>query len=223
MVDKIIALGLIDVRDIEEVGAGPLMEELGLEEPLAQTIVDRCTEEAKLVIVEQEQKKAAEAKAKAADAALLAAGMKGVDAEAFANPLLPPAELAVKTEEEITATDESAGDRMPLAMEATEGIAPELTTHKEQDFGGGGSSGGGELSPAERAIHGVVPGGASGDAAGEIVGEMTDRAEPAEESGEEPPPEESAGEQTFADENDETAALAEGRAFPPRESRDDGR
>src|SRR5687767_2520852 len=36
MVDKVIALGLIDVRDIEEVGTGPLMEELGLGEETAQ-------------------------------------------------------------------------------------------------------------------------------------------------------------------------------------------
>ena len=32
MVDKVVVLGLIDVRDLEEVGAGPLMEELGLTE-----------------------------------------------------------------------------------------------------------------------------------------------------------------------------------------------
>src|SRR5690242_6011248 len=68
MVDKIIALGLIDVRDIEEVGMGPLMEELKLDEELAQRIVDRCAQEAKIVAVEQEQKKAAEASAKAAEA-----------------------------------------------------------------------------------------------------------------------------------------------------------
>src|SRR6202012_5488524 len=36
MVDKVIALGLIDVRDLEEVGTGPLMEELGLGEETAQ-------------------------------------------------------------------------------------------------------------------------------------------------------------------------------------------
>src|SRR5881394_623609 len=65
MVDKCIALGLIDVRDIEEVGMGPLMEEVGMTEELAQRIVDRCTGEAKIVAVEQEAKKAAEAKAKA--------------------------------------------------------------------------------------------------------------------------------------------------------------
>src|SRR2546430_12320231 len=69
MVDKVIALGLIDVRDIEEVGTGPLMEELGLDEETAQRVVDRCAEEAKIVAVEQEEKKAAELAAKRAGAA----------------------------------------------------------------------------------------------------------------------------------------------------------
>src|SRR5215213_2909135 len=69
MVDKIIALGLIDVRDVEEVSTPPLVEELKLDEEFAQRIVDRCAEEAKLVVVEQEHKKAADAKAKAALAA----------------------------------------------------------------------------------------------------------------------------------------------------------
>src|SRR3954465_5334179 len=62
MVDKIIALGLIDVRDIEEVGTGPLMEEVGLEESMAERVVNRCAEEAKIVAVEQEKKKAEQAK-----------------------------------------------------------------------------------------------------------------------------------------------------------------
>src|SRR5438093_1042170 len=51
-VDKVIALGLIDVRDIEEVGTGPLMEELGLDEALAQIVVDKCATEAKIVAKE---------------------------------------------------------------------------------------------------------------------------------------------------------------------------
>src|SRR3954462_15115249 len=99
MVDKIIALGLIDVRDIEEVGTGPLMEELGLVEETAQKVVDRCSDEAKVVAVEQEKKKAADAAQRSASAAagLLGgplnptgeAGSRGVDAVAFANPLLP--------------------------------------------------------------------------------------------------------------------------------------
>ena len=179
MVDKIIALGLIDVRDIEEVSTGPLMEELQLTEELAQRIVDRCTEEAKIVAVEAEAKKAADAKAKAANqAALMGVASRGVDGVAFANPLLPQtADAAVKTEESITpAPADEAGERLPLAMEATEGIAPELTTHKEGIFGAGG-----ELSPEEEAIQGAA-GGSS----------------PASE-----------------DEDDDTAALAEGRMSPP--------
>src|SRR5580658_4056650 len=73
MIDKVIVLGLIDVRDLEEVGVGPLMEELGLDEATAQAVVDRCSEEAKLVAVEQEAKKAADASARAADRAALLA------------------------------------------------------------------------------------------------------------------------------------------------------
>src|SRR5215208_1677930 len=99
MVDKMIALGLIDVRDIEEVGTGPLMEELSLDEETAQKVVDRCSEEAKIVAVEQEAKKKADAAAKAADKAafdgvlgaaaaagaggLAGVGARGIDGEAF--------------------------------------------------------------------------------------------------------------------------------------------
>src|SRR5436190_6426349 len=68
MVDKMIALGLIDVRDIEEVGTGPLMEEIGLEEDMATRIVERCTAEAKNSAVEQEEKKHCEAAERAAGA-----------------------------------------------------------------------------------------------------------------------------------------------------------
>src|SRR2546421_6238408 len=76
-VDKVVALGLIDVRDIEEVGSGPLMEELGLDEPTAQKVVDRCADEAKIVAVEQEKKKAEQGKAH--------------DAKNAAGPSPPPA------------------------------------------------------------------------------------------------------------------------------------
>src|ERR1700728_3510106 len=67
MIDRVIVMGLIDVRDMEEVGVGPLVEELaelGLDEETAQKIVDRCSEEAKIVAVEQEAKKIADASAK---------------------------------------------------------------------------------------------------------------------------------------------------------------
>src|SRR3989440_675462 len=107
-IDKAIALGLIDVRDIEEVGTGPLMEELGLDEALAQIVVDKCATEAKIVAKEQEEKKVAEAKKKAADRAAFegaGAGMRGINAEAFANPLLPQNDAASA---QSTAADEAA-------------------------------------------------------------------------------------------------------------------
>src|SRR5271163_2030975 len=94
MVDKVIALGLIDVRDIEEVGTGPLMEELKLDEATAQRVVDRCAEEAKVVAVEQEAKKAADARAKAADRDALMALAHG---SADAGPSEPAPEAETST------------------------------------------------------------------------------------------------------------------------------
>src|SRR2546421_10851727 len=76
-VDKVVALGLIDVRDIEEVGVGPLMEEVGLEESMAERVGNRCADEAKIVAVEQEKKKAEQGKAH--------------DAKNAAGPSPPPA------------------------------------------------------------------------------------------------------------------------------------
>src|SRR3954469_7088497 len=127
-VDKVIALGLIDVRDIEEVGTGPLMEELGLSEEIAEKVVSRCGEEAKVVQAEQETKKAAEAKARAqAAAAFAGAGAsasasasgglggpfnptgaptsRGVDGVAFANPLLQQGPIS----EDSTIGNDNAG------------------------------------------------------------------------------------------------------------------
>jgi N utilization substance protein A len=180
MVDKVIALGLIDVRDIEEVGTGPLMEELGLGEEMAQKIVDRCAEEAKIVAAEQEAKRAAEASAKAA-------------AVAGPNPL----EMALAADsstagEEVgsEAPGEGTGeDSLPGPIEAAAGGAPEVITHKEH-----ADSNGEELSPEEQALH--IPG---------AEGQSPDE------------------EEQYADEDTDTAALAEGRANPPTDTIDEPR
>src|SRR3982750_4270176 len=131
-VDKVIALGLIDVRDIEEVGAGPLMEELGIEESVANAAVEKCAAEAKIVAVEQEKKKAEAARAKASGgvgvsgapdlAALM--GMKGVDG--VAGQPAPPRAIQEDGNGEAAAPDAAGGDdagleRMPGALESAEG------------------------------------------------------------------------------------------------------
>ena len=170
MVDKIIALGLIDVRDIEEVGIGPLMEELGLSEEMAQRVVERCAEEAKIVATEQEAKRLAEASAKAA------AGPNALE-------MALAADASARGETEESASDASAAANMPGPMEATEGAAPEVVTHQEQQ------SVGDELSPEEQAVH---VGGSDDEAAGDS--------------------------KEYADEDADTAALAEGRAPPPADA-----
>ncbi|MDB5328964.1 MAG: nusA [Phycisphaerales bacterium] len=195
MVDKIIALGLIDVRDIDEVGTGPLMEELTLDEARAQEVVDRCSEEAKLVAVEQEAKKANEARTKAAErAAMFASGAARPTAAAapagttdiFGDALRATPVAGPSAEEGGAPDADTTGTTVPGAMEATEGAAPEVTTHDERTFAANA-----ELSPEEQAIQGVT---------------SDDSAEDAKE---------------YADEDADTAALAEGRAEPPTSHREE--
>jgi hypothetical protein len=180
---------LIDVRDIEEVGAGPLMEELGFEEPKATEVVTRCAEEAKIVAGEQEAKKATEASAKAKDRAALAAsgGRDGsgdsAAARAFADALQIPQSKDAPVEEPAAdfAEGSNGSGTMPGPMEAAEGGAPETVTHAATAFASAD-----ELSPEEEAIQGI---------------------------GESPDP----NHKELPDENEEAAALAEGRLAPPEE------
>ncbi len=57
-VDKLLALGIISVLDLEEVGLVPLVEELGVEESLAKSIVTAASEEAKRLAAEKSKKQA---------------------------------------------------------------------------------------------------------------------------------------------------------------------
>src|SRR5690348_13521770 len=186
MVDKVVALGLIDVRDIEEVGTGPLMEELGLDEPKAQQVVDRAAAEAKIVAVEQEAKKAAEASARAADRSAIFGNVGAAGTEIRSASATPEAAEAPAPAAE-TPEAEAAGQTMPGPMETSEGGAPEVTTHSEELVAVNE-----ELSPEEQAVHG---------------GGMEESTEPARKE--------------FADEDGDTAALAEGRAQPPSDTRDE--
>jgi hypothetical protein len=77
---------------------------------------------------------------------------------------------------------EPTSDRMPGALEATEGGAPEIITHDSKSIAAEG-----ELSPEEEAIHPVSGVQSQGER------ERKD----------------------LADENEDAAALAEGRVDPP--------
>ncbi|MBX3376038.1 MAG: transcription termination/antitermination protein NusA [Phycisphaeraceae bacterium] len=63
MADKLAAMGMVSVFDIEEVGAEVLVSELGVTEDTARTIVEKASAKAKIV-AEQQQKEKEEAEAK---------------------------------------------------------------------------------------------------------------------------------------------------------------
>ncbi len=60
LVDKLIALGIISVLDLDDVGAEPLVTELNIESELAQRLVTTAIEEAKKLASEAKQKQAEE-------------------------------------------------------------------------------------------------------------------------------------------------------------------
>lgn len=70
MIDKLVALGVISVFDVEEVGADYLSETLALELTLAQEVVKIAGERAK-VVAEQQQKDKAEAERRKAELAAM--------------------------------------------------------------------------------------------------------------------------------------------------------
>ena len=92
IVSQIIALGMVNVLDVEEVGPDPLVKELQLERALAEKIVARCVEEGKKVAEQQARNRAA----KAAEAAKVAKVAEASAAEAAAGggPASAPASEA---------------------------------------------------------------------------------------------------------------------------------
>jgi len=82
VIDKLIAMGIISLMDLEEVGTEPLTAELGLTPELAEKAYAVICEAAKRVAAEMEAKKAAEQEAKAQ--AVVAGSEAQVDAGAEA-------------------------------------------------------------------------------------------------------------------------------------------
>lgn len=72
-IEKMMAMGIISLGDVEEIGVEPLTKVLGLSEELAQTVISTSSEAAKRLIAEAEAAKAAAAAEAAAAAAVGAA------------------------------------------------------------------------------------------------------------------------------------------------------
>lgn len=119
MLDKLAALGMVSVFDIEEVGVAVLTEELEITPELAQKMVEEASAKAKIVAEQQEREKAeAEARRKQEEAAArrLLAGEMGADEDADLRAAAILSLGAVSSEapahKEESPTDPDALDRM---------------------------------------------------------------------------------------------------------------
>ena len=135
VVDQIIAMGMVNVLDVEEVGAEPLVSSeqgLGLEEAVAQSIVIACAEEARRVAAEKEkEKQAASEAAEAAAAAEVQAAKEA--AEAGEEAAEEPEEAAEEPEEAAEEPAEVAEESSEVAEEASDGGETESIVSDEND------------------------------------------------------------------------------------------
>jgi N utilization substance protein A len=158
MLDRMGALGMISVFDVEEVGAAVLQQELGMSEELSLGVVDTCAAQAKIVAEQQQaEKEEAErrrAEEEAAGAALLggtateaAAAEPDASAEAAAASILgggdpvEPAAPAQPAPAEEPPTDEAPAEEPAAEEPATEETptgaepAPEEVTNETNETG----------------------------------------------------------------------------------------
>lgn len=129
--ERISLLGMISVMDVQEVGPDTLVAELDLTKELAEIIVNRCTEEAKLVEVERAEEKNRAAEALKAGAALTetpeAAPSEG---DASGDSEIPAADSTADAEPKAaseSSAEESPAEAASVGAPAGEADAPEMT------------------------------------------------------------------------------------------------
>ncbi|MDP6543053.1 MAG: transcription termination factor NusA [Phycisphaerae bacterium] len=135
MVDQVIAMGMVNVLDVEEVGAEPLIGDLKLEKTLAQNIVIACAEEARRVAAEKEREKQAAAEAAEAQAAKDKEPAEAAEepAEAAEEPAEAAEEPAEVAEEPAEAAEEPAeAAEEPADSDETESVASDENDDKNQ-------------------------------------------------------------------------------------------
>jgi len=128
MLDRMGALGMISVFDVEEVGVGVLEAELGMSAELARTVVGTCGEKAKIV-AEQQQKEKEEAERRrleeeAAGAALLGTGLE------------TDADSQVETDEQADAAAAAILGEFPPEPLPSQDAVPGLAEAAEASAGG---------------------------------------------------------------------------------------
>ena len=138
IIDQIVAMGMVNVLDVEEVGPDPLLTELQMDEGLARQIVITCAEEARRVAKEKEQaRKEAEAAKEEAQAEPAGEGAETEPDAAAADEApaeqeepeasephqdteVPEAEVGVATADEAASDQEPAPQTLPEPQADTE-------------------------------------------------------------------------------------------------------
>jgi N utilization substance protein A len=129
MLDRMGALGMISVFDIEEVGTGVLTEELGMSDELAEALVAHCAERAK-VVAEQQQKEKEEAEArKKAEEATATAVLDGGEAGEGASAVDVDAEAESAADAIL-----GGGDGAPPPIDPSSSSTPASTEGDDADL-----------------------------------------------------------------------------------------
>ncbi len=137
IVDQIIAMGMVNVLDVEEVGREPLIKELQMSAELAAKIGEHCAEAARRIAEEQAQARAdAEEQAKAkADAEKQAKADASAAASAAAAAAETSAEkpTAAEAESPEPAAASETSEEPTAQAEAEEGIASDEAPGEQGD------------------------------------------------------------------------------------------
>jgi N utilization substance protein A len=120
VVSQVIALGMVNVLDVEEVGPDPLVKELQVDRALAEKIVTRCAQEARR-IAETTQAEKSSRRALAASAPPPPAGE---DEAAASDATAPPAAADEAVADETVEPKGASGDESPTAPDAPADDAP---------------------------------------------------------------------------------------------------
>jgi N utilization substance protein A len=120
-VDRVIAMGMVSVLDVEEVGPEPLVNELGMDRALARSIVVRCAESAKeAAAAKQAAERLKNAEARSARAKRAEAPGEAPSEAAEAGPSEDGAgDIEIKNTDDVTAGVDEATSTS--AAEAPEG------------------------------------------------------------------------------------------------------
>jgi N utilization substance protein A len=127
MLDRMVALGIINLLDIEEVGTEPLVKELEIPQELADKIAAHAVEEAKRVAIEEAARRKAEEEAKRNTVSPLDAAMAAPVLSAEASAAVLEADAAKAAEETAAAAAAGANGETPAAADAANAGTGEVT------------------------------------------------------------------------------------------------